>query len=92
MSIDMGVLLAVIGGFATIVSLLRSKKQDVSSDVAQMTTVIVKLENIASGISDIKSEITSIKKEQNEDHDRIMRLEEKMNVLFCDRERGKDEK
>ena len=41
----------------------------------EMTTVIVKLENIGSGIADIKAEIASLKDDQKNDHDKLIKLE-----------------
>lgn len=41
----------------------------------ELTTVIVKLEAISGGISDIKAEIASMKDDQRTDHDRIIKLE-----------------
>ncbi len=43
--------------------------------VTELTTVIVKLENINSGVTDIKNEISTMKNEQKEDHDRLVRIE-----------------
>lgn len=48
------------------------------TNTTELTTVIVKLENIGSGIADIKAEITTIKKDQREDHDRLIRLDESL--------------
>lgn len=42
---------------------------------AELTTVIVKLESIGSGISDIKSEIASLKNDQKDDHDKLIKVE-----------------
>lgn len=44
-------------------------------NTAEMTTVIVKLENIGNGIGDIKSEIASLKNDQRDDHDRLIKAE-----------------
>lgn len=41
----------------------------------ELTTVIVKLENIGSGIADIKAEIASLKTDQKDDHDRLIKVE-----------------
>lgn len=38
-------------------------------NTSELTTVIVKLENIGTGIRDIKAEIASMKTDQKEDHD-----------------------
>ena len=47
-------------------------------NTTELTTVIVKLENIGNGISDIKSEIASLKNDQKDDHDRLIRVEESL--------------
>lgn len=44
-------------------------------NTTELTTVIVKLENIGNGIADIKAEIASLKNDQREDHDRLIKLE-----------------
>lgn len=41
----------------------------------ELTTVIVKLENISAGISDIKAEIAALKDDQKTDHDKLIKLE-----------------
>lgn len=47
-------------------------------NTSELTTVIVKLENIGSGIADIKAELNTIKKDQRDDHDRLIRLDESL--------------
>ncbi|MBO5143633.1 MAG: hypothetical protein J6C46_11710 [Clostridia bacterium] len=54
----------------------KNDKQETKSDASEMTTVIVKLENIGNGIAEIKSEMKTIKTDMKEDHDRIIRVEE----------------
>lgn len=46
-----------------------------TDNAAEMTTVIVKLENIGSGIADIKAEIASLKDDQKDDHDKLIKVE-----------------
>lgn len=46
-----------------------------TESTTEMTTVIVKLENIGKGVSDIKSEIASLKDDQKDDHDRLIKAE-----------------
>lgn len=48
----------------------------------ELTTVIVKLENIGDGISDIKSEIAGMKNDQKEDHDRLIQVESSLSSLW----------
>ena len=51
-------------------------------NTTELTTVIVKLENIGNGISDIKSEIASMKNDQKEDHDRLIQVESSLSSLW----------
>ena len=44
-------------------------------NTTELTTVIVSLDSIKSGISDIKAEIAGLKTDQRDDHDRLIRLE-----------------
>ena len=48
----------------------------------ELTTVIVKLENIGAGISDIKTEIANMKNDQKEDHDRLIKLESSVSTMW----------
>lgn len=48
----------------------------------ELTTVIVKLENIGDGISDIKAEIAGMKNDQKEDHDRLIQVESSLSSLW----------
>lgn len=52
------------------------------NNTTELTTVIVKLENIGNGIADIKAEINSMKNEQKEDHDRLIKLESSVTTLW----------
>ena len=80
MSIEITILLSVISiSYAIYFGLKKSKRNetlDIKSDTAQLTTVIVKLENIGIGISEIKSELCNIKNDVKEDRERIIRIEE----------------
>lgn len=51
-------------------------------NTTELTTVIVKLENIGAGITDIKSEIASMKDDQKEDHDRLIKLESSVSTMW----------
>ena len=48
----------------------------------ELTTVIVKLENIGSGIADIKTEIAGLKNDQKEDHDRLIKVEASVATMW----------
>ena len=51
-------------------------------NTTELTTVIVKLENIGNGLSDIKAEIASMKTDQKEDHDRLIKAESSLSSLW----------
>lgn len=51
-------------------------------NTSELTTVIVKLENIGAGISDIKAEIANMKTDQKEDHDRLIKVESSVSTLW----------
>lgn len=56
--------------------------RNTKENTTELTTVIVKLENIGSGIADIKSEIASMKNDQKEDHDRLIKVEASVSTMW----------
>jgi len=82
MTVEVSLLIAVIsvafGVYSGIVSQRRNEKQDSKKDATDMTTVIIKLENIGTGIAEIKSEMTNVKNDRKEDREKIIRLEESL--------------
>lgn len=48
----------------------------------ELTTVIVKLENISGGIADIKAEIAALKNDQKDDHDRLIKVEASLSTAW----------
>lgn len=59
-------------------NLKRNEKSDAKADASEMTTVIVKLENINTGITEIKSELSNVKTDIKDDREKIIRLEESL--------------
>lgn len=80
MTIEVALLISGVsvafGIFAGISNIRRNQKIDDKKDATEMTTVIVKLENIGNGITEIKSEINNVKNDIKEDRERIIRVEE----------------
>ena len=80
MTIEITLLISIISiSFAIYFGLKNSKRNytlDTKSDTAQLTTVIVKLENISTGVTEIKSELFNVKNDIKEDRERIIRIEE----------------
>lgn len=68
----------VVSLFFGILNKKRNEKTDTKEETTQMTTVIIKLESISTGISEIKSELNNVKSDRKEDRDKIIRLEESL--------------
>lgn len=63
------------GIYQGVSNMKRNQKSDNFEEATQMTTVIVKLENIGSGISDIKADMKNINEEVRELRDRVIKVE-----------------
>jgi predicted RNase H-like nuclease (RuvC/YqgF family) len=59
-----------------ITNMKRGQKADAKTEASQLTTVIVKLENIGNGITELKGEMNSLKNDIKEDHERLVKAEE----------------
>lgn len=57
MDVNTGVLIALIGCIVGLAGWLRNHDSDQEKETSNMTTVIVKLENIRGSISDLKSDL-----------------------------------
>lgn len=66
-------IIAAIVGFAGVE---RGKRADHRKEATEMTTVIVKLENISGGISEIKSDLRNIKSEMQDTRERLVIVEQ----------------
>lgn len=80
MTVELGTVIAVMGtvfgilfGYA---SYQRAGKHETKTDASELTTVIVKLESIGTGITEIKSEMTNVKNDIKENRERIIKVEE----------------
>lgn len=80
MTIEIALLISVISVsfaiYAGISNLKRNQKLDAKTDASELTTVIIKLENIGAGIAEIKAEMNSVKNDIREDRERIVKVEE----------------
>lgn len=65
MTIEIALLISGVslafGIYQGVSNLRRNNKQDDKEDATQLTTVIVKLENIGDGVTEIKSDLKNIK-------------------------------
>lgn len=62
-------------------SLIRAFSKDSKGNAAELTTVIVKLENIGNDITEIKKDIRSVRAEIREHSERIAKMEQRMDAL-----------
>lgn len=80
MTIEVAILLSGVSlGFAIFFGLKgmrRNQKKDDAEEASTMTTVIVKLENISAGISEIKAEMNNLKCDLREQRERLVIVEE----------------
>lgn len=70
-------LFAIYSGGA---SIKRSYKKDVSRESADLTMVIVKLEDISAGISEIKADLSNVKGDVKEITERLIIAEESVKL------------
>ena len=84
MTIELGVLIAVVGVVLSIASSHHGRKKDLKTetkeDTTQMTTIIVRLETIMAGMAEIKtelrSEIANIKNDLKETTEKGIKVEQ----------------
>jgi chromosome segregation ATPase len=67
--------------FISGLSLIRSFSKDSKGSAAELTTMIVKLEQIGSDIAEIKKDLRSVKADLREHSERITRTEQKIEAL-----------
>lgn len=75
-AIIISVLSLVASVYFNIRTLRKSEKEEQQTESASMTTVIVKLENIGTGVSEIKSDLRNVKNDLKEDREKIVRIDE----------------
>lgn len=59
----------------------RNSKKDAQADATQLTTVIVKLENIGNDVSEIKSDMRNVKDDMKDINIRLVKMEQQVKVL-----------
>ena len=62
--------------YSGVSNLKRNQKTDDRNEASQLTTVIVKLENIGTGVTEIKNEMSNVKNDVKESRERIIKVEE----------------
>lgn len=72
----------IVSVISLLLALYTSITKNSKENTSELTTVIVKLENIGNGIADIKAEIASMKNDQKEDHDRLIKLDTSLSAAW----------
>ena len=85
----LSLIVASIVGFT---NLRRNSSADDKKQSAEMTTVIVKLENINTGINEIKADVRNVKSEVQELRERIVVVEQSTKSLHKRVDEIKEEK
>ena len=65
----------VVSVVALLFSVYQFVKASEKEDTSQITTVLIKLENIAEGVTEIKSDLRSIKQDVQELRERVVAVE-----------------
>jgi len=85
MTIEIALLISGVsvafGIYQGVSNMRRNNRTDDRNDATQLTTVIVKLENIGNDISDIKNDMRNVKDDMKDINVRLVRMEQQVKVL-----------
>lgn len=76
----------VVALVALLVSILNTSKKEARDGGSQMTMVITKLDGLLDDMREIKSDMTELRSSIQDDHDRIVKLEIKVEELTSRKE------
>ena len=99
MTVELAVVISVIslgfGFYSGVANLKRNSRNDTKMDQSQLTTVIVKLENIGDDISEMKSDLRDVKEDLKNHSERLVKMEQQIKILnntIFGRKENKNEK
>lgn len=72
---------AVVAALALLLSLWNAFKKDTKDNTKEMTMVITKLDGLSDDMREIKRDMNELRASIQDDHDRIIKLEEAMSSL-----------
>jgi len=85
MTIEIALLISGVslafGIYQGVSNLRRNNRTDDKNEATQLTTVIVKLENIGNDVSEIKSDMRNVKEDMKDINIRLVRMEQQVKVL-----------
>ena len=80
-TITVSIVALLISGINVFTSMRRANKEDDEDASAQMTTVIVKLENIGDDIKDVKTDVRELRGDMLNHTERLAAIEQKVRAL-----------
>ena len=96
---ETAIITTIIAALSLIVSLIiaiyniwRGSKKDNKADSSQLTTVIVKLENISDDTREIKSDLRDVKSDIKDHGERLVKAEQEIKTLNHEVFKSKGEK
>nr|DAE66998.1 MAG TPA: Protein of unknown function (DUF2730) [Caudoviricetes sp.] len=99
MTVELAVIISIIslgfGIYSGVANLKRNSRNDTKMDQSQLTTVIVKLENIGNDVSEMKSDLRDVKEDLKNHSERLVKIEQQVKVLnnaIFGRKENKNEK
>lgn len=85
MTVEVAMLISFVsvawGIYQGVLNLKRNQINDTKNDTAQLTTIIVKLENIGDDISEIKNDMGNVKHDMKDMNARLIKAEQQLKVL-----------
>lgn len=72
----------ILSAFSILLALYTFLSRNNKENTTELTTVIVKLENIGTGITDIKAELAGLKNDQRDDHDKLIKLDASVHTVW----------
>lgn len=80
-TITVSIIALVISAVSVFTNMRRANKKDDKDASAQMTTVIVKLENIGDDIKDVKTDVRELRGDMLNHTERLAAIEQKVRAL-----------
>lgn len=85
MTIEIALVISVLsvafGIYSGVSNIKRNERHDNKTDASQLTTVIVKLENIGNDINEIKNDMRNVKDDVKDMNVRLVKMEQQVKVL-----------
>ena len=71
----------IVSAINSFTGLRRNNKKEDKAEATQLTTVIVKLENIGNDIKDVKTDLKDVKSDIRNHSDRLVKVEQELEII-----------